>query len=40
MKEGGPKRGLIKKIWNSNAVQKALGEPKNCWIYDNNKLAW
>ncbi|PSN62707.1 Piwi-domain-containing protein [Corynespora cassiicola Philippines] len=34
------KRVLIKKIWNSRTVKKALGEPQNLWIYDGNKLAW
>jgi eukaryotic translation initiation factor 2C len=34
------KRVLVKKIWNSKAVKAALGEPKNLWIYDGNKLAW
>ncbi|KAJ4291053.1 Protein argonaute [Kalmusia sp. IMI 367209] len=34
------KRALIKKIWNSKTVKAALGEPKNLWIYDGNKLAW
>ncbi|KAF2789751.1 Piwi-domain-containing protein [Melanomma pulvis-pyrius CBS 109.77] len=34
------KRILIKKIWNSDAVKTALGEPTNLWVYDGNKLAW
>ncbi|KAF2129769.1 eukaryotic translation initiation factor 2C 2 [Dothidotthia symphoricarpi CBS 119687] len=34
------KRVLIKKIWYSKAVKAALGEPKNLWVYDGNKLAW
>jgi eukaryotic translation initiation factor 2C len=34
------KRVLLKKIWNSNAVKEALGEPKNLWVWDGNKLAW
>lgn len=34
------KRALVKKIWDSKAVKDALGEPKNMWIYDGNKLAW
>jgi len=36
----GTKRVLIKKIWNSKAVQAALGGDKARWIYDGNKLAW
>ena len=34
------KRALLKKIWNSNAVRAALGEPANRWVWDGNKLAW
>ncbi|KAF2747569.1 Piwi-domain-containing protein [Sporormia fimetaria CBS 119925] len=34
------KRVLLKKIWASKAVKEALGEPKQLWIYDGNKLAW
>ena len=31
---------LLKKIWNSRTVKAELGEPKNLWIWDGNKLAW
>ncbi|CAO2656388.1 Nn.00g051910.m01.CDS01 [Neocucurbitaria sp. VM-36] len=34
------KRVLLKKIWNSNTVKSALGEPANLWIWDGNKLGW
>ncbi|KAL5121167.1 Protein argonaute [Pleosporales sp. CAS-2024a] len=34
------KRVLLKKIFESKSVKTALGEPKNLWIYDGNKLAW
>ncbi|RMZ70216.1 eukaryotic translation initiation factor 2c [Pyrenophora seminiperda CCB06] len=34
------KRVLLKKIWNSRGVKSELGEPKNLWIWDGNKLAW
>ncbi|KAF1950228.1 eukaryotic translation initiation factor 2C 2 [Byssothecium circinans] len=33
------KRVLVKKLWNSRAVQNALGKD-NFWVYDGNKLAW
>ncbi|OCL04728.1 Piwi-domain-containing protein [Glonium stellatum] len=36
---GTEKRGLIKKIWASKAVQQELGAD-NMWLYDGNKLAW
>ncbi|KAK5173091.1 Protein argonaute [Saxophila tyrrhenica] len=34
---GTEKRGLLDKVWQSQAVRKALGEG---FIYDGNKLAW
>ncbi|KAK3109735.1 Protein argonaute, partial [Teratosphaeriaceae sp. CCFEE 6253] len=34
---GTEKRGLMKKVWESKAVRKTLGQG---WIYDGNKLAW
>jgi eukaryotic translation initiation factor 2C len=34
------KRVLLRKIWNSRGVKSELGEPKNLWICDGNKLAW
>lgn len=34
---GAEKRGLIKRVWASNAVQQALGKS---WIFDGNRLAW
>jgi len=34
---GAEKRGLIKKVWASQAVKKALGSG---WIFDGNRLAW
>ena len=34
------KRKLLQKIWNSKVVKDELGEPKNLWVYDGNKLAW
>ncbi|KAH8727196.1 Piwi domain-containing protein [Phaeosphaeriaceae sp. PMI808] len=34
------KRVLLKKIFMSNKVKEALGQPANLWIWDGNKLAW
>ncbi|KAF1843981.1 eukaryotic translation initiation factor 2C 2 [Cucurbitaria berberidis CBS 394.84] len=34
------KRVLLKKIWNSNPVKAALGEPTNLWVWDGNRLSW
>ncbi|KAK5114285.1 hypothetical protein LTR62_002536 [Meristemomyces frigidus] len=34
---GAEKRGLMKRVWESKAIAKALGKG---WIYDGNKLAW
>ncbi|MCJ1285782.1 hypothetical protein MMC26_005123 [Xylographa opegraphella] len=34
---GVEKRGLVTKVWNSKAVQKAIG---NGWVFDGNRLAW
>jgi eukaryotic translation initiation factor 2C len=34
------KRALLKKIFYSKGVKAALGEPKNLWVWDGNKLAW
>ncbi|KAI8626209.1 Piwi domain-containing protein [Xylariaceae sp. FL1651] len=31
---------LIKKVWNSEPVQKFLNENGGTWIHDGNKLAW
>ncbi|KAI9680849.1 MAG: hypothetical protein M1817_004289 [Caeruleum heppii] len=31
------KRGLVKKVWGSQAVKKATGPS---WIFDGNKIAW
>ncbi|KAI9877191.1 MAG: hypothetical protein M1830_004561 [Pleopsidium flavum] len=35
--KGAEKRGLIKAVWESKAVQSKLG---GGWIFDGNKLAW
>jgi eukaryotic translation initiation factor 2C len=35
--KGDEKRGTIKAMWESKAVQKELGPG---WIFDGNKLAW
>ena len=34
------KRKLLQKIWDSNTVKSALGEPANYWVWDGHKLAW
>ncbi|KAF2815524.1 Piwi-domain-containing protein [Mytilinidion resinicola] len=34
-----PKRGLVKKIWESKAVKQELGDG-HMWLHDGNKLAW
>ncbi|KAF2859346.1 Piwi-domain-containing protein [Piedraia hortae CBS 480.64] len=34
---GAEKRGLIRRVWDSNTVQKELGE---IFIFDGHKLAW
>lgn len=34
------KRVLLQKIWKSNGVKTALGEPAYRWVFDGNKLAW
>jgi hypothetical protein len=31
------KRGLIRKLWDSNPVKKEIGDK---WLFDGNKLAW
>ncbi|KAI0448637.1 Piwi domain-containing protein [Xylaria acuta] len=33
-------RALMKKIWNSEAVQKEMAKTNAQWLYDSNKLAW
>ncbi|KAI2631219.1 Piwi domain-containing protein [Xylaria nigripes] len=33
-------RALIKKVWNSEPVQKTLRESGGKWLHDGNKLAW
>ncbi|KAI1433800.1 Piwi domain-containing protein [Xylaria sp. CBS 124048] len=33
-------RALVKKVWASDAVKKALSEAGGKWLYDGNKLAW
>ena len=34
---GVEKRGLITKIWNSEGLQKQIGQG---WVFDGNRLAW
>lgn len=36
---GVEKRGLIKKVWHSKAIQSKLPSPQS-WIFDGNALAW
>ncbi|KAJ2982189.1 hypothetical protein NUW58_g6496 [Xylaria curta] len=33
-------RALIKKLWNSEPVQKIIGDAGGKWLYDGHKLAW
>ncbi|TAQ85545.1 hypothetical protein B7494_g6138 [Chlorociboria aeruginascens] len=34
------KKGLIKVIWESRALQTKLKEISPCWLWDGNKIAW
>lgn len=37
---GAEKRGLIKTVWLSQAVQNKLKSVDQCFLFDWNKLAW
>ncbi|KAF7876311.1 hypothetical protein EAF04_001406 [Stromatinia cepivora] len=38
--KGDAKPGLIKKVWESEAVQKELAKHGKMWLWDGNKIAW